>query len=52
MEKLKLIIEIKYIGIILRPNWMDLVVFQFHCGGFDACPINTDLLRMTELFLE
>jgi len=27
MEKLKLIIEVKYIRIILSPNLMDLVVF-------------------------
>jgi hypothetical protein len=30
------IIEVKYIGIILSPNLMDLVVFQYLYGGFDA----------------
>jgi hypothetical protein len=29
-------IEAKYIGIILSPNLMDLVVFQYLYGGFDA----------------
>jgi hypothetical protein len=32
---------------------MDLVVFQYFYGGFDAWPINTEFLGgMTELFLE
>ena len=31
---------------------MDLVVFQYPYGGFDAWPINTEFLGMTELFLE
>jgi len=31
-----LIIEVKYIRIILSPNLMDLVVFQYLYGGFDA----------------
>ena len=35
-----MIIEAKYIGIILSPNLMDLVVFQYLYGGFDAWPIN------------
>ena len=33
---LKLIIEVKYIGIILSPNLVDLVVFLYLYGGFDA----------------
>jgi hypothetical protein len=33
---LKLIIEVKCIGIILSPILMDLVVFQYLYGGFDA----------------
>jgi hypothetical protein len=36
MEWLKLIIEVKYIGIIVSPNLMDLVVFEYLYGGFDA----------------
>jgi hypothetical protein len=31
-----MIIEAKYIGIILSLNLMDLVVFQYLYGGFDA----------------
>jgi len=31
-----LLIEVKYIRIILSPNLMDLVVFQYLYGGFDA----------------
>ena len=31
---------------------MDLVVFQYLYGGFDAWPINAELLGKTELFLE
>ena len=37
-----MIIEVKYIGIIFMLSLMDLVVFQFLYGGFDACPINTE----------
>ena len=44
MDYLKLIIEVKYIGIILSPNLMDLVVFEYLYGGFDAWPINTEFL--------
>jgi len=44
VDLLKLIIEDKYIGIIWGPNLMDLVVFQYLYGGFDAWPINTDVL--------
>jgi hypothetical protein len=40
-----LIIEVKYIGIILSPNVMDLVVSEYLYGGFDACPINTEFLE-------
>ena len=44
MEWLKLIIKVNYIGIILSPNLMDLVVFWYLYGGFDAWPINTKFL--------
>ena len=44
MEWLKLLIEVKYIRIILSPNLMDLVVFLYLNGGFDAWPINTEFL--------
>jgi hypothetical protein len=36
--------DVKYIGIILSSNLMDLVVFQYLYGGFDAWPINTEFL--------
>ena len=39
-----MIIEVKYIRIILNPNLMHLVVFQYLYGGFDARPINTEFL--------
>jgi hypothetical protein len=42
MEVLKLIIEVKYWRVILSPNLMDLVVFWYLYGGFDAWPINTE----------
>jgi hypothetical protein len=29
-------IDAKYVAIILSPNLMDLVVFQYLYGGFDA----------------
>ena len=44
MEWLKLIIAVKYIRIILSLNWMDLVVFLYLYGGFDAWPINTEFV--------
>jgi hypothetical protein len=34
-------------GIIVSPNLMDLVVFQYLYGGFDAWPINTEFLRVS-----
>jgi hypothetical protein len=39
-----LIIEVKEIWIILSPDLMDLVVFQYLYGGFDAWPVNTEFL--------
>jgi hypothetical protein len=39
-----LIIEVKYIKIILSPNLVDLVVLQYLYGGFDAWPIHTECL--------
>jgi hypothetical protein len=39
-----LIIEVKYIGIILSPNLMDLIVFEYLYGWFYSWPINTEFL--------
>ena len=39
-----MIIEVKYIGIILSPNLMNFVVFWYLYGWFDAWLINTEFL--------
>jgi hypothetical protein len=43
-----LIIEVKYIRIILSPNMMDLVVFEYLYG----LPINTEFLGDDRAILE